>query len=311
MRTKVIQFVPVSLALLAIGLRYISNWCIDSVSSCYGSLVHQQYQYFTSPLYFFALFFLSLSVILVFVPRSIFSSWLKFAAWAIPLAILYIWTTPVNSNAWMDLFPFYRDDAARSAATLFSIVSLILILPRWILTSVYTRRNQLLAPEGLEAYLTSWFVLLASIGGFACTLSFLVLMFVAEPFAWLGTILVLIVGAFAFNSYVAWHLYASTKDRDADFADRLLGQAGFFGYAGLMGVVISFALSLFGGSYYYPTILIGAALVCIVVGSLSFLVRAIRIFLAGRVPYASLKLMITSLLLALSMASLVLAWFLP
>lgn len=62
---------------------------------------------------------------------AIFGAWLKFAVWAIPLSILYIWATPVNSNSFMDLFPFYRDDAARLAGVLFTIASLLLILWKW------------------------------------------------------------------------------------------------------------------------------------------------------------------------------------
>ena len=129
MKTKIIQSIPAVLALFAIGFSYFSLWCIDSVSYCYGSLIHRLYQYFTSPFYFFSLFFLPIAAILVFVSRNIFSSWLKFSAWAIPLSIFYIATTPVNfTGIGMDFFPFYRDDAARLAGGIFAAASLILII---------------------------------------------------------------------------------------------------------------------------------------------------------------------------------------
>ena len=116
MKTKIIQFIPAILVLLFIGFRYFSNWCIDSVSYCYGSWIHQIYQYFTSPLYFFALFLTPIVIVIAFIPREIFRSWLKAGSvWAIPLTVIFIWTTHVNSNAYMDFLPFYRDDAARLA----------------------------------------------------------------------------------------------------------------------------------------------------------------------------------------------------
>ncbi|MHB1769974.1 MAG: hypothetical protein ACYCPH_02765 [Minisyncoccota bacterium] len=82
----------------------------------------------TYPSYFFALFFLPIAIILVFVSRSTFNSWLKFAAWAVPLSILFIANVPVNSNAYMDFFPFYRDDAARLAGEIFAVGSLVLLV---------------------------------------------------------------------------------------------------------------------------------------------------------------------------------------
>ena len=131
MKNKIVQFIPVLIALVAIGFRYFSNWCIDSSSFCYGTLAHQIALSFTKPLFFFSLFLLPITIILIFIPRSTFNSWLKFAAWAIPLAIIFIALTPVSSYAYMDLFPFYRDDAARLAGGVFAGVSLILIIWKW------------------------------------------------------------------------------------------------------------------------------------------------------------------------------------
>jgi len=81
------------------------------------------YFYFTQPLYFFALYSLPLVVILIFVSRQVFSSWLRLAAWALPLAFLFIATQPVVAS----FLSTDRDDAARLAAILFTVISLILI----------------------------------------------------------------------------------------------------------------------------------------------------------------------------------------
>jgi len=132
MKNKIIQFIPAILALLAVGFRYFSNWCIDSASFCYGTWVHQISLSLIKPLYNFALFLLPIAVVAAFVPREIFSSWFKFAMWALPLAIIFIALTPVSSNAYMDFFPFYRDDAARLSGQIFSGFSLLVIIYRSI-----------------------------------------------------------------------------------------------------------------------------------------------------------------------------------
>lgn len=129
MKTKITQFVPTLFVLAVISFRYFSQWCILTNSLCYGTWVHNIYNYVTSPLYFFALYFLPLAIILVFIPRSIFNSWLKFAVWALPLALIFTATTSVNwTGIGINFFPFYRDDAARLAGGVFAAASLILII---------------------------------------------------------------------------------------------------------------------------------------------------------------------------------------
>ena len=73
------------------------------------------------------------AIILMVVSRSIFNSWLKLAAWMIPLSVLFIAVTPVNfTGIGIDFFPFYRDDAARLAGGVFAGVSLVLITWKFI-----------------------------------------------------------------------------------------------------------------------------------------------------------------------------------
>lgn len=127
MKNKITQFIPAILALTVVSFSYFSQWCTSVGQVCYRTVLDQMIPEITYPLYFFAIFFLPIALILAFVPRSIFISWLKFAVWAIPLLILYIMMTPVNSNAFMNLYPFYRDDAARLAGEVFAGISLILI----------------------------------------------------------------------------------------------------------------------------------------------------------------------------------------
>lgn len=134
MKTKIIQFIPAILALLAIGFSYFSLWCTEFGQLCYRTWLDAIFLSIVNPLYFFSLYFLPIVIILSFVPREIFKSWLKLAVWAIPISILYIWATPVWDTS---LLPFSRDDAARLAGGIFSAVSLALI----IISEFFARRK--------------------------------------------------------------------------------------------------------------------------------------------------------------------------
>jgi len=138
MKNKIIQSIPVVLTLLVIGFRYFSNWCIDSIPSCYGSWIHQTFQYTTSPLYIFAICFVLVALILVFIPRQIFISWLKFAVWALPLLFIFVAIQPVNAT---HILSTNRDDAARLVGEIFAGVSLILIIWKWF---VARRQNKVI-----------------------------------------------------------------------------------------------------------------------------------------------------------------------
>lgn len=125
MKNKITQFVPAILALLIIGFRYFGIWCTEAGNLCYRTWLDRTFLEITNPLDSFARYFLVITLVLILIPREIFKSWLKFAAWVIPLSILYIWTTPVWDTS---LLPFSRDDAARLAGGVFSAASLLLIL---------------------------------------------------------------------------------------------------------------------------------------------------------------------------------------
>ena len=128
MKIRLTQFIPVLVAVLAICFRYLSNWCIDA-SSCYGTWVSHIALSFTKPLYFFALYSLPLAVVLIFVSHRLFKSWWKLAMWLVPLLFLFISTQPVAPQSFLST---NRDDAARFAAEILTVVSLIkLILPWW------------------------------------------------------------------------------------------------------------------------------------------------------------------------------------
>src|SRR3989338_7512308 len=125
MKNKIIQFIPAILAIIAVGFRYFSKWCIGAEQACFRTLLDRIYLQSISPVFYFAIYFLPIALILAFIPREIFKSWLKLAAWILPLSILYIWVTPVWSNS---LLPFNRDDAARLAGQVFAVISILIII---------------------------------------------------------------------------------------------------------------------------------------------------------------------------------------
>src|SRR3989344_8216460 len=128
MKTKIIQFIPAILSLTAIGFSNFSQWCSAYGHLCYRTVLDRMIPDIIYPLYFFVLYFLPIAIILAFVPKNIFNSWLKFTSWAIPFAIIFIAMTPVIDTS---LLPFSRSDAARLAGGLFTVVSLFLIIWKW------------------------------------------------------------------------------------------------------------------------------------------------------------------------------------
>ena len=134
MKTKAIQFVPITLVLLSIGFVYFSQWCTSSGYICYRTWLDSVFIDVINPLYFFSLYSLPGALIIAFVPRPIFISWLKLVAWALPLALIFIALTPVN---WMgiglDLYPFYRDDAARLTGGIVTAASLMLVVVKYFI----------------------------------------------------------------------------------------------------------------------------------------------------------------------------------
>ncbi|MBU6214373.1 hypothetical protein KGM48_00815 [Patescibacteria group bacterium] len=126
MRKNVLQFLPVLICATTLGFGEFSRWCVREGNFCYRTVIDQVIPSIIYPAYFFALYTLPIALVLVFVPRPVFKSWLKFAVWAIPLAVIRIAFTPVYPGG-MNLFSYVRDDAARDMGFIFMIVSLLVI----------------------------------------------------------------------------------------------------------------------------------------------------------------------------------------
>lgn len=135
MKTKIIQSVPALITLLFIGFSYFSQWCSGAGQACFRTIVDRMIPVVTFPLYFFSIFFLPIALILIFVPRHLFISWLKFAVWAIPLSFIYIATTPVSSPAQgFGMFPGgpNRTEISINNGLIFLVLSLIVVILAFI-----------------------------------------------------------------------------------------------------------------------------------------------------------------------------------
>lgn len=119
--------------LFAIGFGDFSQWCATGNHGCVRTVLDQMIPYVTYPFYFFSLYFLPAAILLIFVSRDIFKSWLRLAVWVFPLAFIYIASTPINwTGIGLDLYPFVRDDAARLAGGVITAASLTLVIWEYV-----------------------------------------------------------------------------------------------------------------------------------------------------------------------------------
>lgn len=65
--------------------------------------------------------------IVIFLKRTVYEQWLRFARWWIPLSVLLVIVTPVGSNSWMPLLSLNKEGVALLMAGLFTSISLVLI----------------------------------------------------------------------------------------------------------------------------------------------------------------------------------------
>lgn len=168
MNSRVTQIIPAVLVFASFIFVETSYWCVYSYGVCYGTWVSYIYEYFTNPLYNFFLYFAPVALILILIPKAIFKSWLKFAAWALPLAFLDIASTPVyGAMQGFGMMPSGpgRDDAARSDGQLFLIISLIIIVLGFIRARLEASGKR--TEREIKSILKESWVVVTAIAGFA------------------------------------------------------------------------------------------------------------------------------------------------
>ena len=123
-----VRYIPLFLVVAAIGLDRFAVNCLNTESCGLASLIWPIFFTVIKPLYIYSLVFGLVAVILIFIKRNVFMSWLYFAAWWLPLSAVLIALTPTWSNSWFDLYPLVKEDMALYTASLFTAISLILIV---------------------------------------------------------------------------------------------------------------------------------------------------------------------------------------
>ncbi len=123
------KFIPLFVVLFGLGLRHLALWCIYGISACpVTNFFHAFFLELINPLYTFSLIALLPALILTFVTRSTFITWLKFAMWWLPPSAILIAITPSTSNSWMPLFFIGKDTVTLVMAGLFTAISLVIIV---------------------------------------------------------------------------------------------------------------------------------------------------------------------------------------
>lgn len=242
MKNKIIQFIPTILALAVIGFSYFSQWCTATGQICFRTLLDQMFPYITSPLYFFFLFSLPISIILILIPRSVFNSWFKFAVWAIPLLLIFIATQPVYAT---HILSTDRDDAATFASQIFSITSLIVMFFSFLLSRLHTRIGN--DSEKIDYETKRFKALFAASVGFIAIISFLLGILLNAPFELIGIFLFVGVASILANLYALFYtiiLCYGKRQRHTPF-DRQLIVTLFFIGSSIIGYVTVGSLLFF------------------------------------------------------------------
>ncbi len=126
MRQKLTQGFPFVIGAAAFLAQAFARNCISVVCSMKALLVPFAFTVFT-PLYWFSLISLFPLLILIFVPKNVFRTWLRFAIpWVILSAIL-IAITPTYNGGLFPIYSFVTEDMAKLTGGIFAVVTLILI----------------------------------------------------------------------------------------------------------------------------------------------------------------------------------------
>lgn len=123
-----IKFLALPIVLIAIFIGYFGMLCGVDAGCALAPYIHSFTFEFFKPLWVYGLFSLPVPIVLMFVRDNVWKIWLRLAAWWLPLSIIAIAITPTWSSSWFSLFSFVKEDFAMIMASLFTAISLILIV---------------------------------------------------------------------------------------------------------------------------------------------------------------------------------------
>ncbi len=138
----ILKFIPFFLVIIFLVVGYILSNPVD-FGICerkyewggYIGCLDKSQESLGFPMYRFTVFALPIVIALIFINRTAFISWFKFALWFIPLTILLVWMDPLNTSG--QTFAFFNVSAggvAHGLGFFFLITSLALIIRSYINT---------------------------------------------------------------------------------------------------------------------------------------------------------------------------------
>lgn len=129
MKQKFLQAIPFILVFASVAFSRLTVDCARHYSTCTGGkfLINLS-DWLTDPLYFYSLGFSLGAFILLFVERTIFDKWLRFAVWWIPLSVILIALTPSTSGQWLPLYFIGKSLFSLVMGGIFSVVTLLIVV---------------------------------------------------------------------------------------------------------------------------------------------------------------------------------------
>ncbi len=121
------KFLLLPAVLLVTFFSYLGMYCGIDTNCALAPYLSSFSFTLLKPLWVFGLFSLPVYMVLIFVRNSAWKAWLQFSSWWLPLSVIVIAITPTWSSSWFSFFSIVKEDSAIIMASLFTIISLILI----------------------------------------------------------------------------------------------------------------------------------------------------------------------------------------
>lgn len=126
MKRRIIQSIPFIFVLCGIFLWCVAYYFIDTHSQSGKNFIDDYFSFFISPFYYYSLFALLPTLILIFVRKETFRAWLWFILFWIPFSIFEISQTSIyRSNAFSS---DSRDNIAQATGAGFALISLGIVI---------------------------------------------------------------------------------------------------------------------------------------------------------------------------------------
>lgn len=122
------RFLPLLLLAALIPLGYYASWCGVYPECPLSSTLHGLSFTLFKPLWVFSLYAIAGTLFLPFVREQAFKLWSRFAVLWVVLSVLAVLWAPETMNTWLPLVSYTKADVARWMGSLFSIISIVLII---------------------------------------------------------------------------------------------------------------------------------------------------------------------------------------